>query len=105
MEDASEDLFQRYGMKQEELYTRVEKELKEIQRAIQLSHAVPTAPSSSETIELGDEPTQLRRLADATEARLQKVQEEKEQATEALKKEKEEILEQTTSCAVLCDHL
>jgi hypothetical protein len=42
---------------------------------------------------LGDEPAQLRILADATEARLQKVQEEKEKATESLKKEKEEVLE------------
>jgi D-alanine-D-alanine ligase-like ATP-grasp enzyme len=50
-------------------------------------------PSSSQVTELGDEPTQLRRLADATEARLQKVQEEKEKATEALKQEKEEVLE------------
>jgi hypothetical protein len=93
MEDASEDILQRYGAKQEELYGRVEKELKEIQQAIQLIHAVPTAPSSSQIAELGDEPTQLRRLADATEARLQKVQEEKEKATEALKQEKEEVLE------------
>jgi CHASE3 domain sensor protein len=31
MEDASEDLLQRYGAKQEELYVRVERELKEIQ--------------------------------------------------------------------------
>jgi hypothetical protein len=93
MEDASEDLLQRYGVKQEELYERVEKELKEIQQAIQLIRAVPTVPSSSQVAELGDEPTQLRRLADATEARLQKVQEEKEKATEALKQEKEEVLE------------
>jgi len=42
---------------------------------------------------LGDEPTQLRRLIDATEARLHRVQEEKKQATKALKKEKEEALE------------
>jgi hypothetical protein len=42
---------------------------------------------------LGDEPTQLRRLADVMEARLQKVQEEKEKATKYLKKEKEEVLE------------
>jgi hypothetical protein len=34
MEDASEDILQRYGVKQEELYERVEKELKEIQQAI-----------------------------------------------------------------------
>jgi hypothetical protein len=54
---------------------------------------VSTAPSSTENIELGDEPTQLRRLADATEAHLHRAQEEKEQATEALKQEKEEVLE------------
>jgi hypothetical protein len=42
---------------------------------------------------LGDEPTQLRRLADATEAWLHRVQKEKKQATEALKQEKEEVLE------------
>jgi hypothetical protein len=68
MEDASEDLLQRYGMKQEELYVRVEKELKEIQRSIQLSRVVPIVPSSSKTVELGDEPTQLQKLANATEA-------------------------------------
>jgi hypothetical protein len=59
MEDAYEDLLQRYGMNQEELYVRVEKELKEIQRAIQLSRAVPTAPSLSEIAELGDELAQI----------------------------------------------
>jgi hypothetical protein len=41
--------------------------------------------SSSEGIELGDEPAQLHRLADVKEAHLQRVQEEKEQATKALK--------------------
>jgi hypothetical protein len=94
MEDASEDILQRYGVKQEELYGRVEKELKEVQQAICLVRAVPTVPSSSQNTELGDEPTQLRRLVDATEARLQRVQEEKEKATKALKQEKDEALEQ-----------
>jgi hypothetical protein len=42
MEYASEDISQRYGEKQEEIYRRIEK----------------------------DEPDQLRRLADTTEARL-----------------------------------
>jgi formate-dependent nitrite reductase cytochrome c552 subunit len=51
-------------------------------------------PSSSETTKLGDEPDQLRILVDATYARIQKFQEKKEKATEALKKEKEEVLEQ-----------
>jgi hypothetical protein len=84
MEDASEDMLQRYGEKQEELYGRIERELKEVQQVVHLVCAVPTAssaPSSSQTAELGDEPTQLRRLADATEARFQRAQEEKEKAT------------------------
>jgi hypothetical protein len=67
------------------LYERIEKELKEIQQAIHSSRAVPTAPSSSKIAKLGDETTQLRRLADATEALLQRAHEEKEKATEALK--------------------
>jgi hypothetical protein len=57
MEDASKEILQRYGVKQEELYERVEKELKEIQQDIQFIRAVPTTPSSSQIIELGDEPT------------------------------------------------
>jgi hypothetical protein len=93
MEDVAKDLLQRYVTKQEELYVRVEKKLKEIQQAIKVSHAVPTAPSLLETVELGDEPTQLRRLEDAIEAWLQRVQEEKEKAIEVLMKEKEDILE------------
>jgi hypothetical protein len=71
VEDASEDILQRHEVKQETLYERIEKELKDIQQAIYSSHAVPTVPSSSEIAELGDEPTQLQRLVDATEARLQ----------------------------------
>jgi hypothetical protein len=59
MEDVSEDILQRYGEKEEDLYVKVEKELKEIHEAIQAVRAVSTAPSSSETAELGDEPTQL----------------------------------------------
>jgi len=51
---------------------------------------VSIAPLPSEGAELGDEPVQLRRIEDATEARLRCVQEEKEQATEALKQAKEE---------------
>jgi hypothetical protein len=65
MEDASQDILQRYGVKQEELYGRVEKELKEVQHTIRLVRALPT---TSQIAELGDEPAQLRRLANATEA-------------------------------------
>jgi hypothetical protein len=68
MEDDLEDILQRYELKQEELYERVEKELKEIKQSIHSVRAVPTVPSSSHNTKLGDEPAQLRRLVDATEA-------------------------------------
>jgi hypothetical protein len=41
MEDASEDLLQRYGAKQDELYGRIEKELSEVQEAIQVGPHSP----------------------------------------------------------------
>jgi hypothetical protein len=72
-------------MKKETLYEIIEKELKKIPQAIHSSHAIPTAPSSSESVELGDEPVKLRILADAIEVQLHRVQEETEQAIEALK--------------------
>jgi hypothetical protein len=68
MEDAFEDILKIYGEKKEEIYGSIEKELKEVQQVVCLVHAVPTAPSFSQTTELGDEPAQLRRPADATEA-------------------------------------
>ena len=46
MEDALEDILQRYGENQETLYKRIGKETKEIQQAIYSSRAVPIAPSS-----------------------------------------------------------
>jgi hypothetical protein len=93
VEDALEDILQRYRAKQGTLYKRIDKDLKEIQQSIYLSRAVPAAPSSSKIAELGDKPAQLQRLADATEARLHQVHEEKEKDTKALKQENEEVLE------------
>jgi hypothetical protein len=43
---------------------------------------------------LGDEPAQLYRLADATEAHLRHAQEETEQATKTLKKVQKVVIEQ-----------
>jgi hypothetical protein len=51
-------------------------------------------PLPSGEPELGDEPAQLRRLADATEARLRRAQEETEQATQALKQVQGVLVEQ-----------
>ena len=56
------------------MYDRIEAKLKGVQQALYSIHAVSIALSSSEVIELGDEPTQMRRISDATEARLFRVQ-------------------------------
>jgi hypothetical protein len=76
--DTLEDILQCNEAKQETMYDRIEVELKGVQQALYSSRAVSTAPSSSEGIEVGDEPAQLCKLADATEAHLHCVQEEKE---------------------------
>jgi hypothetical protein len=65
------------------MYDRIEKEIRDIQQAIHLSRIVPTAPSLVESVELGDEPTQLRILADERETRLHQLQEEKERSMDA----------------------
>jgi hypothetical protein len=91
--DASEDILQRTEEKQEAMYDRIETELRGVQQALQSSRATSTAPPPSDETELGDEPAQLRRIADATEARLRHVQEEKDQATMALKQAQEEVIE------------
>jgi hypothetical protein len=71
MEDAYEDMLQRYEEKKVDLYGRIERELKEVQPFVWLVCVVPTTssmPSSSQTAKLGDELAQLRRLVDAIEA-------------------------------------
>jgi hypothetical protein len=59
------------------MYDWIEAELKGVQQSLYLSHAVSTVPSSSEGIEFGDEPSQLRRLEDATEAHLRQYRKKK----------------------------
>jgi hypothetical protein len=75
------------------MYDRIEVELRGVHQALQSSRVVSTAPPPSEEPELGDEPTQLRRLADVTEAHLRRAQDEKDQATVALKQAQEEMVE------------
>jgi hypothetical protein len=76
--DASQDILQKHEAKQEDMYDRIEVELRGVQHALQSSRAVSTAPPPSEAPKLGDEPTQLHILADATEACLRRAQEETE---------------------------
>jgi len=59
-----------------------------------LSRATSTAPPTSEEPELGDEPAELRRLDDVTEAHLHLAQAEKDQERTTMKQEKEEFIEQ-----------
>jgi hypothetical protein len=92
--DALEDILQRNEAKQETMYERLEAELRGVQQALHSSCTVSIAPPPSEETELGDEPAQLCRLADATEVHLRRVEEEKEHATKALKQVQEEDMEQ-----------
>jgi hypothetical protein len=71
-----EYILQRTEEKQEAMYDRIETELRGVQQALQSSHMVSTAPPPSEEPALGDEPTQLCRIVDATEACLHCAQEE-----------------------------
>jgi hypothetical protein len=71
------DILQCNEEKQETMYDRIATELKGVQQSLYSSHAVSTVPPSSEGEELGDEPAQLCRLVDSTEAHLHHVQEEK----------------------------
>jgi hypothetical protein len=59
------------------MFERIEAELKGVQQALYSSRAVSTVSLSSGGIEVGDDPTQLRRITDAIEAHLRHVQEEK----------------------------
>jgi hypothetical protein len=81
LNDASLEIAEKQEAKQEEMYDRIEVELRGVQQALQSSRTVSTMPLPSGEQELGDEPAQLRRLADATEAHLRRAQEETEQAT------------------------
>jgi hypothetical protein len=83
--DTSEDILQCNEAKQKSMYDCIEAELKGIQHALHSSRTVPTGSLSAGNIEVGDELAQLRRIADATEACLRRVQEEKEHVIEALK--------------------
>jgi hypothetical protein len=66
------------------MYDRIEVELRGVQQALYSSSTVSTELPPSEEPVFGDEPTQLRRLADVTKAHLHRAQPEKAQVTMAL---------------------
>jgi hypothetical protein len=67
LQDASMEIAEKQEAKQEEMYDRIETELRGVQQALQSSRAVSTMPGEPD---LGDEPAQLHRLADTVEAHL-----------------------------------
>jgi hypothetical protein len=67
---ASEDILQRTKSKQEAMYDIIETELRGVQQALHSSTCSSTAPLPLEELELGDEPAQIHRIVDATEALL-----------------------------------
>jgi hypothetical protein len=84
LNDASLEIAEKQETKQEEMYDRIEIELRGVQQELQSNRAVSTVPMPLGTPELGYEPTQLHRLVDTVEAHLRRAQEETEQATQAL---------------------
>jgi hypothetical protein len=71
--NTSEDILHRNESKQETMYERIEEEMRGVQQALHSSHTMSTTPPPSEETELGDEPAQLHRIVDETEARLHHV--------------------------------
>jgi hypothetical protein len=63
--DTSEDIIQCNEAKKDIVYDRIATELKGVLQDLYSSRAVSTTPPPSEGEELGDEPAQLRRLADS----------------------------------------
>jgi hypothetical protein len=76
------------------MYDRIEAELRGVHQALYSSRIVSTAPSPLEESKLGDEPTQLCRLANVTKAHLHQARVEKEKVTVALQQAQEEVIEQ-----------
>jgi hypothetical protein len=70
LNDTSLEIAEKKEAKQDEVFSCIRDELRGVQQEIQSSRAVSTVPLPSGTLELGDEPAQLHRIADKVEARL-----------------------------------
>jgi hypothetical protein len=68
--DALEDILQRIKAKQETMYGSIEVEMRGVKQSLHSNRVVSVVTPPPEEPELGDEPTQLCRIVDVTEARL-----------------------------------
>jgi hypothetical protein len=94
LNEAIEEITEKQEAKKQMMYNRIEVELQGVQRALQYNRAVSTTPMLEGTPKAGDELVQLRRIVDLVKVRLQKEEEVKTQATQALKHAHKEIIEQ-----------
>jgi hypothetical protein len=84
LNDTLLEIAEKKEAKHEEVFNHIRDELQGVQQAIQFSLCSFHCTLPSETPTIGDEPTQLHRIADTVEARLRRAQEETTQATQAL---------------------
>jgi hypothetical protein len=68
-----------------------------VQQALQSSHAVSIAPSTSGTEEPRDELAQLHQITNKVKARLRRAQEETSQSTQALAQAQKDMLDQRSN--------
>jgi hypothetical protein len=71
LNDVSLELMEKKELKQEEIFSRITGEFKEVQQALQSNQAVSMVPLIMEISGIGDEPTQLRHIIEKVEACLQ----------------------------------
>jgi hypothetical protein len=87
LNDVSLELAEKKEAKQEELFFHITGEFKEAQQALQSSQEVSMEPLTMEILGTGDDPTQLRQIAEKVEAHLRRSQEDIVKATQALVQE------------------
>jgi hypothetical protein len=74
--DASQEILEKQEVKKEHMYNRINIELQGVQRALQSSRTVSTAPLTSGTVQLGDESAQHHRIVDMVKALLLRARED-----------------------------
>jgi hypothetical protein len=100
LNDASLEIVEKKEAKQEEVFSWIKVEIKEVHQALRSNRIVSIVPLSVETPEIQDEPSQLHWIADTVKAHLRQTQKETSQATQDLVQAQEDLLEKchTSEC-------
>jgi hypothetical protein len=97
LNDASLEIEEKQEAKQEEMFSQIKVKFQEVQKELQSSHTVSTAPLTTRTPEMGDEPTQLHQIVDTFKACFQRAHEETTQSTQTLAQAQGDLLEQRSN--------